>query len=161
VYRIKVVASDKYAKPTDPKYAEAITGRIVVDNTAPTALVNDYAYSWDELKRILLTDNLSTIIGGKFRIDDGPWNALTAADGIFNSRQKWVLLVLGNGPMELTDGDHKVIIQAKDAADNIMNRTITLKLGQKPPETVTKVQILPVTGGNEKTLAELMLYPLK
>ncbi|HEY3418136.1 MAG TPA: hypothetical protein VGM23_14760, partial [Armatimonadota bacterium] len=161
VYRVKVVATDKYAKPTDPKSAEAISGRIVIDNTAPTALVTDTVYSWDELKRILLTDNLSPIIGGKFRIDDGPWNALTAADGIFNSRQKWVLLVLGNGPLALADGDHKVVIQAKDAADNMLNRTITLKLGQKPPVPLTQIPIAPVSGGNQKALAELMLYPLK
>ncbi|MHB9025161.1 MAG: SMP-30/gluconolactonase/LRE family protein [Armatimonadota bacterium] len=161
VYRIKVVASDKYAKPTDAKVAEAITGRIVVDNTAPSAAVNATVYTWDELKRILLTDNLTPIVGGKFRINDGPWNALTAVDGIFNSRQKMVLLVLSNGPMELPTGDHKIIIQAKDAADNVLNRTITLKLGQAPPEPMTKVQVPPVAGGDEKSLAELMLYPLK
>ncbi|MHB9130676.1 MAG: SpoIVB peptidase S55 domain-containing protein [Armatimonadota bacterium] len=161
VYRIKVIASDKYARPTDAKSAEIISGRFAIDNTPPVLAIADKVYTWEEIKRVQIVDNLLPIIGGKYRIDDGPWTALVAEDGIFNSRKKWVLLVTPNGDPTLTNVEHKVTIQAKDAADNLLNRTIILAIGQKPPAPpapVAKVNSAPV---DDNGFADLLLQSLE
>lgn len=160
-YRIKVVATDKYAKPTDPKSAEVISDLFIVDNTPPTISVSGKVTGWDALKRLEIIDNITPVVGGKFNIDGGPWIALTPEDGVFDSTDEWVLLQSPNGEINLTPGEHKVTIQAVDTASNLLDRTITVVIPPKPTLPVAKLLIPPVTGGTSQGLAELMLASLR
>ncbi len=44
-------------------------------------------------------------------------------------------------------GDHKVTIQVVDAADNLLDRTITVSIPDKSLAIQTKLYLPPVTGG--------------
>ncbi|HOF86989.1 MAG TPA: SpoIVB peptidase S55 domain-containing protein [Armatimonadota bacterium] len=159
-YRVKIVASDKYARPTDAKSAEIISGRFVVDNTLPSIALDDKVYGWEKMKRIAVTDNLTPLIGGRFKIDDGPWIALVAEDGMFNSKAEFALLVSPDGEIDLLAGTHKVTIQVKDSADNLLDKTYTVVIGEKPPQPVARITV-PASDGNDKNLADLMLWSLE
>jgi hypothetical protein len=159
-YRVKVVASDKYARPTDAKTAEIISGRFVVDNTLPVIALDEKIYGWEKMKRVEITDNLTALIGGRFKIDDGPWIALVAEDGMFNSKHEFALLLSPDGVIDLPAGTHKVTIQTKDSAENLVDTTYTVVIGEKPPAPVARVTVPPAAEGNEKNLADLMLYGL-
>lgn len=160
-FRFKVIASDMYAHPNDPKAAEAISGRFIVDNTTPKIEVDDKVFGWEKLSTLRVSDNLTPIMGGKYRIADGPWVALVPADGVFNSRQESITLMSPKGAVDLVKGEYPVIIQVKDAAGNLTERTVTLMIGEKAPEQVTKVDIPPVREADEKVLAEFLFLALK
>jgi sugar lactone lactonase YvrE len=160
-YRIKVVATDKYAKPTDPKSAEVISGRFTVDNSAPAVTIGDKVYGWLKLAQLEVVDNLTPLTGGRFRIDDGPWVALTPVSGIFKNRKETVKLLLPDGEPQFTAGEHKVTIQVKDSAENQLERTITLLIGQKEPPAKAELDYPEIRDGNDKNLADLMLYNLQ
>lgn len=160
-YRVKIVVSDKYARPTDAKTAEAMSGRFVVDNTLPVVASDDKVYGWEKMKRLEITDNLTPLVGGRFKIDDGPWIALVAEDGMFNSKHEFVLLVSPDGVIDLPAGTHKVALQVKDSAENMVDKTYTLVIGEKPPQPTSTVRSLPVGEGNQKDLADLILQGLQ
>jgi len=128
LWRLRVTASDKYARPNDAASAEAITGQIIVDNTPPTANLADRVERWELAQAFTVSDNLTTIAGGKFRLDGGPWIAITAEDGLFDSTVERVKLVCPDGPPTLTSGDHKLEIMVQDAAGNQLVRTITVAI---------------------------------
>jgi len=161
-YLIRVVASDKYAKPTDSKSAEVISGLITIDNAPPTVTLADKVYGWDAVKSFAVTDSMSPIVGGKYRIDDGPWTALVADDGIFNRRQEQVKLVSPNGEMAQTKGEYKLQIQVLDAAGNLLDKTITVLSGEQPAQA--HLEYLPVNtadGANDTKLLNVLLNGLK
>jgi hypothetical protein len=160
-YRMKVLASDKYAKPLDARTIEVVSGRFTVDNTSPTVEIEAKAYDWEKVKRLELVDAATQVVGGKFRIDDGPWTALVAEDGIFNSRREWVMLVSPSGPIQLAPGEHKIAIQAEDAAGNLLDRMITLAIGEKPKPLARVSSPSVVDTAHEKNLAEIMLKSLE
>lgn len=140
VYCLKIVASDKYAKPTDAKAAESISTPFIIDNTPPTIDVADNVEKWDDVSRLDVKDNLCSIVGGRYRLDDGQWIALVAEDGIFNSMEEWVLLISPDGQVTLTAGEHKLTLQVKDLAGNVLTKKVTI--GGKP---VVKPVVKPVT----------------
>jgi len=161
-YRIKVVATDKYAKPTDPKSAEYISDLFIIDNTPPMIAVPAKVTGWDAIRRIEIKDNLTPILGGKFNIDGGPWTALVPETGIFDNTDQWALLTSPNGEIKLTPGEHKVSIQAVDSANNIVDRTITVTIPEPPKTPTAKLLIPPVTAGAEsQALSDLMLTSLQ
>lgn len=164
VYLIRVVATDKYAKPTDPKSAEVISGLITVDNTAPTVKLEDKVYGWETVEQFVVTDSQSPIVGGKYRIDDGPWTALVADDGIFNRRQELVKMVAPGGAVKLTKGEFKLQIQVLDAAGNLLDKTITVMSGEQAPRPQARIDFLPVeqaAGVNDLQLLDIMLRGLQ
>lgn len=127
VYLVKVVTSDKYARPTDPKSAEVVT-TITIDNTPPTVAVDDKVTGMEAVKRLELRDDLSPIVSGSYRLDDGPWIALVPESGIFSSKHEWVTLVSPDGTFTLAAGEHKLTIQAKDAAENLLEKKVTVMI---------------------------------
>ncbi|HEY3378815.1 MAG TPA: hypothetical protein VGL77_15110, partial [Armatimonadota bacterium] len=128
VYLLKVVASDKYAKPNDPRSAEDTSGAFTVDNTPPTISLKDKEDSWNSVKRFQAHDNISPILGGKYQIDNGPWIALVAEDRIFDRKDEDVTLLSPEGTTRLANGEHQLHIIVKDAANNTLDRTITLTI---------------------------------
>lgn len=123
VYQIKIVASDLFAKPADPKSAEAVI-TVTVDNTPPTVAVEDRVNGIAGVARLELTDALTPITCGAFRLDDYPWIALVPEDGVYGSKREWVKLIIPSEKIKLSSGEHKLTLQAKDAAGNLMNRTV-------------------------------------
>lgn len=126
VWRIKVTASDKYAHPTHPASAEDIVGSILIDNTPPTATIADRVTGWDAAARFTVADNLSGVFGGKFRLDGGPWVAMTPASGHFGHLTEEVQLLFPDGPPTLTAGEHKLEIVLQDVAGNHLSKTVTV-----------------------------------
>jgi len=163
-YLIRVIASDKYAKPTDPKSAEVISGLITVDNSMPTVKLEDKVYGWDAVEQFVVSDSQSPIVGGKYRIDEGAWTALVAEDGIFNRRQELVKMVTPSGDVKLTKGEYKLQIQVLDAAGNLLDKTITVMSGEQAPRPQASIDFLPVepvAGVNDLQLLDIMLRGLQ
>ena len=111
-YLLKIVTSNKYAAPDDPKSGEAVIA-ITVDNTPPTVAVADKVTGMQQVSRLQLVDALSPIVGGAYRLDDGPWIALVPEDGVFSSTRETVLLLPPDGHFNLTPGEHKLTLQAR------------------------------------------------
>lgn len=163
-YLIRVIASDKYAKPTDPKSAEVISGLITVDNSVPSVKLEDKVYGWETVEQFVVTDSQSPIVGGKYRIDEGTWTALVADDGIFNRRQELVKMVTPNGDVKLIKGEYKLQIQVLDAAGNLLDKTITVLSGEQAPRPQASIDFLPieqVAGVNDLQLLDIMLRGLQ
>ncbi|MEI6519348.1 MAG: SpoIVB peptidase S55 domain-containing protein [bacterium] len=161
-YRLKVVATDKYARPTDPKNGEYITGEFVVDNTPPEIVaIPDQIIGWKMIERMIVEDKTSPIIGGRFRIDNLPWVAITPDFSSFGTKRVNILLTTPNGPVDkLPKGNHTVQVQAEDAAGNKLDRTFRI-------EPKTKSTIFTNANGTKtskdpdsKELIELMMYPI-
>ena len=172
-YMLKVVASNKYAQPDDPKQGEAVIGPVVINNTLPAISLKEKAYTWDDVKRFTVVDDKAPLLGGKFCIDDGPWTALVTEDGIFHGARQTVLLVSPSGEVNLAKGEHKLTIEVVDAAGNILDRTINLAIGMEPPKAAAQapvqapqsspsMNVPPVTEGpqHEKDLANFLLGSL-
>ena len=124
-YLLKMVSSNIFAKPADPQSSTSVIA-VVVDNTPPTVAVNDIVQGRESIARLEITDALTPITGGAYRLDDNPWIALVPEDGVYGSKHEWVKLIIPAGTITLTPGEHKLTLQAKDAAGNVMVRTITL-----------------------------------
>jgi len=172
VYMLKVVASNKYAQPDDPKQGEAIIGPLIIANTLPAISLRDKAYTWDDVKRFTVVDDKAPLLGGKFCIDDGPWTALVPENGTFSGPRQTLLLVNPGGEVNLPKGEHKLSIEVVDAAGNVLERTITLAIGMEPPKPMAppppaplpkpEMNVAPVTTGSEheKDLANFLLGSL-
>ncbi|MHB0937487.1 MAG: SpoIVB peptidase S55 domain-containing protein [Armatimonadota bacterium] len=163
-YLIRVIATDKYAKPTDSKSAQVISGLITVDNSVPAVKLEDKVYGWETVEEFVVTDSQSPIVGGKYRIDEGPWTALVADDGIFNRRQEQVKMVTPNGDVKLAKGEYKLQIQVLDAAGNLLDKTITVMSGEQAPRPQARIDFLPiepVAGVNDLQLLDIMLRGLQ
>ncbi len=124
VYQLKVVTSDKFAKPADPKSAQTII-TVTIDNTPPTVSLEDKVIGLEHVTHFEISDALSPIVSAAYTLDDGPAVALLPEDGVFDSLHERVRLLLPEG-VAPTVGEHTLTIQAKDAADNVLTRTITL-----------------------------------
>ena len=124
-YILRISASNKYARRLIRNRRNEISGHIIIENTPPTISLKDTETGWDAVKQFDITDKLTPVVGGKFRIDDGTWTALVAQDGVFDKTTETVLLYPPDDPAKLTPGEHKLEINAADAADNIVKRTIT------------------------------------
>ena len=124
-YLLKVLSSNKYARPTEQKSGEAVID-IIVDNTPPTIALPDKVTGMEQLARLQFVDALTPIAAASYRLDDGPWVALLPTSGVFNSKRQTVLLLSPDGKFTLSAGEHKLILQALDAAGNKLERTITV-----------------------------------
>ncbi len=131
VWFLKVTASQKYAKPANPLDVSVVCGPVTVDNTPPTVSLPDKVASWAQVQEFLITDNLTPIAGGKFRLDDGPWIEFTPADGLFDSVSKHVKLLCPDGAPTLEPGDHTLELAIVDSADNWLLKKVTIAIAGK------------------------------
>jgi hypothetical protein len=161
-YRLKVVATDKYARPTDPKNGEYITGEFIIDNTAPEIVaIPDQIIGWKMIERMIVEDKTSPIIGGRFRIDNLPWVAITPDFSSFGSKRVNILLTTPNGPVEkLPKGNHTVQVQAEDAAGNKLDRTFRIEPKTKATVFTNATGTKTSKDPDSKELIELMMYPI-
>jgi Bacterial Ig-like domain (group 3) len=127
-YRLKVVASDALANPTEPLSAEAISDVVVVDNTAPRILIRAAKRTGAGLSgdrrppaEIPCQDALTPIASAEYRVDQGEWIAAAAADGIFDSLTELVRI----DPARLPKGKHSLTLRVRDAAGNERTATVS------------------------------------
>jgi sugar lactone lactonase YvrE len=114
-YRLKVVASDALANPTEPLTAEAISDTVVVDNTPPRILTRAAKRAGaGPPAEIPCRDALTPIASAEYRVDQGEWIAAAAADGIFDSLAESVRI----DPSRLPKGKHSLTLRVRDAAGN-------------------------------------------
>ena len=96
-YRLKIVSCDKYAKPFDTKTTEAVSGYFTIDNEKPTiGTIADFDYTKSP-QEFWLIKTLSAIKGGKFRINNAEWVALSPVDGYFDSTYEKAMLITPDG----------------------------------------------------------------
>ena len=122
-YLLKIVTSDKYAKPLDQHSAQALLS-VILDNTAPVIYLDNRVIGIDKVQRFDIIDSLSPIAAAAYKIDDGPLISLVPVDGVFDSSRERVLLATPDGPLKLSAGEHQLIIQARDLAGNMNTREI-------------------------------------
>ena len=130
VYLLQIVATDKYARPNTAKSNETISGRFLVDNTAPAISLADSNVGWESIAQFTVADKLSPIVGGKYRLNDGAWIALVAVDGIFDSQSEQVRLLNPDGLITLPDGMHTLSLIIADAAGNVLARKVNVAIGE-------------------------------
>jgi len=128
---LKVTASQKYAKPVNPLSASVTVSALVVDNTPPTTNLPGRADSWAAVQEFLITDNLTPIAGGKFRLDTGPWIALTPVDGLFDNISKRAKLLLPDGLPKLSPGEHTLQLAIVDSAENWLLKKVMIVVPEK------------------------------
>jgi sugar lactone lactonase YvrE len=122
-YRLKIVASDANANPTEPLTAEAVSEAIVVDNTPPTIELRAARRPSPKAppQEIPCRDAVSPIASAEYRVDKGEWIAAAAADGIFDSPAESLRL----DPNRLPRGRHTLTLRVRDAAGNERMATLT------------------------------------
>jgi hypothetical protein len=115
LYVLKVVATDAKRNPDDPRRTEVKSKTIRVDNTAPYALepaTDAVAPLPAELK---FGEDGTYLSSAEYRFDDGEWQALLPADGIFD--QRFETLKTPTAPTEA--GEHTLSVRVRDAAGNV------------------------------------------
>jgi len=130
---IKVVVSDEISNPQDACTAEAVSGIVIVDNTAPQVeLPQPFRTAPTAPVRVKCEDNLSRITSAEYRIDENDWIAAAAADGIFDSMSEEILIK----PENIPAGNHKLQVRCRDLAGNETVKELSYKFeASKTEET--------------------------
>src|SRR5205807_3685478 len=117
-YLLKVVASDRPSNPSEPLAAEKISRPVIVCNQPPVVFMMVQAIQYGSDHRATVTglcQGRVTLRGAEYRIDEGEWTAIDAADGIWDSGlEQWRLAT-----DVLTPGDHAIQVKTVDLAGNI------------------------------------------
>src|SRR5262249_27147104 len=118
IYLLRVVASDRPSNPSESLTAEKVSGPVIVCNQPPIVFVMVPAIQYGSDRRATVTGLCQTRVtlkGAQYRVDEGEWNAIDAADGIWDSgMEQWRLVT-----DPLAPGDHTLQVKAVDAAGNI------------------------------------------
>jgi hypothetical protein len=129
VYRVRVTVTDSPSNPAErARTAVLVSAPERVDNTAPRVTATARTTG----DRLVVEGEASDQTGGQVRgvrvaIDGGPWQALPANDGLFDSASEGFRATLPSpGP-----GDHDVVVQALDADENPGATAVVVTLG--PP----------------------------
>jgi sugar lactone lactonase YvrE len=124
-YRLRIVASDANANPTEPLTAASTSEAIVVDNTPPTIELRATPRQSAEAppREVPCRDASTSIASAEYRADKGEWIAAAAADGIFDSPEETVRL----DPKRLPAGRHTLTLRVRDAAGNERTATLTYR----------------------------------
>lgn len=128
VYVLKVVASDKTSNPSGALTAEKISDQIVVENKPPMVLLFNKTLTIQSDKSVkvegMAWQRLVFIANAQYRVDAGPWIAVAASDGIFDSRMEGFTVTTA----PLTKGDHSVEVKVYDAAGNTATQKKPVKI---------------------------------
>lgn len=128
LYRVRVTVSDGPSNPVDrARTAVFVSAPERVDNTAPRVTATARTAG----DRLVLEGEASDQTGGQVKgvrvaIDGGPWQALPAKDGLFDSASEAFRATIPSpGP-----GDHDVVIQALDLDENPGATAVVVTLGK-------------------------------
>jgi hypothetical protein len=112
---VKVVASDKLVNPLEPRTGETVSQGFWVDNGPPEFTLDPARIDTSPPPDcIVILDQTTYLVAAEMRVDEGEWQSLAAADGIFDSGSEAALLAVD----QLPAGDHTLEIRARDAAGN-------------------------------------------
>ena len=127
-YVVKVVGSDKASNATDPLSSSAISEPFTVCNKAPEIKLGRKSMEMKGASTAIITgtaqSKLVEIAGVQYRVDGGDWAAASPDNGIFDSQTEDFTITTPN----LSNGTHKVEVQAIDAAGNAASATIEVKV---------------------------------
>ncbi len=127
-YIVKVVASDKTSNAFGALTDEVISDPLVVCNSAPKLTLYKTGIELKAVGAATLAGSalskLVEIAGVQFRVDGGQWTAAACDDGLFDSSYESFSLTTG----ELSTGEHKVEVQAIDAAGNAASGTVEVEV---------------------------------
>jgi hypothetical protein len=117
VYRLKVVVTDKASNPANPLSNEALSGPVIVANAKPAVSIFERNTKVAGAVVTLLGDARSesmAILRISYKVDDGPWMAAMAVDGVFDSpEEKWKIVTDA-----LDAGEHTITVKASDEVSN-------------------------------------------
>ncbi|MBT8492724.1 MAG: hypothetical protein KJO07_06660 [Deltaproteobacteria bacterium] len=122
-YRLRVVASDRRANPgSSRRETQKTTSLFAVDNQKPTIDGLGVRYPAASARA---RDSLSAIAEAAFSIDDGPWQVIGTADGLFDDQAELLQLSLPRG---LSRGVHTLAIRVADEAGNIGTTSVSFRV---------------------------------
>jgi sugar lactone lactonase YvrE len=118
LYLVKVVATDRASNPTEPLSVEKVSEPVIVVNQPPVVFVmtSDLSYTPEKQAVVvgLSRSHRISLKGAQYRVDDGDWNAIDAADGIWDSAMEpWRITT-----ESLKPGEHTLQVKTVDAAGN-------------------------------------------
>jgi hypothetical protein len=117
LYRFRIIASDVRDNPPDQaRQGHRITEAFVIDNTRPILGKLDTRIGGNRAVtvRVQAKDAGSRLDSAEYAVDGGEWVQVAAQDGIFDSAAE--TLEFTTAP--LAQGEHTVVVRAKDAAEN-------------------------------------------
>jgi hypothetical protein len=124
VYWLRIVGSDARANPGDAQAGEAVSRPLTVDNTPPELIVEGGRKDDDAPPAsVTAFDRASYLTSAEFKVDTGDWLAAIAQDGMFDGQYENVLL----DAARLPSGSHQVEVRARDAAGNLVSKTLRYK----------------------------------
>lgn len=127
-YRIKVVASDRVSNPTDPRGAEAVSEPVTICNSPPVVLVYSDGTRANADRTVTLSGvALQAVIplsAAQYRVDGGEWQAVGAADGLFDGEMETFSLTTA----PLAAGRHTIEVKAFNAAGSTSSDTAVVEV---------------------------------
>lgn len=128
MYIVKVVASDKTSNATDALTDEAISDPFLVCNTPPKLTLYKKSVNMKTAGSVTISGSAASemveVVGVQYRVNGGPWMAAVADDGAFDSHYETLTVITDTLPI----GEHKIEVQAIDAAGNASSGTVTVKV---------------------------------
>lgn len=113
-YRLRLIVDDIAFNPTQPLQGQVISEPFWIDTTAPRAALPETLTEGDGLAFTLpVTDN-HRVASVEWRLNDGPWRAAAAADGLFDSRLEQAAVNYRPIPA----GEQTLHLRIKDVAGN-------------------------------------------
>ncbi len=127
-YLIKVVASDKSSNATGSLTDEVISEPFTICNKAPELKLGRRTIQMKAAAAATITGTATSksveITGVQYRVDGGDWAAAEPDNGIFDSPSEDFTITTPS----LSLGEHKVEVQAIDAAGNATSATVEVKV---------------------------------
>ncbi|MDO8585651.1 MAG: SpoIVB peptidase S55 domain-containing protein [Armatimonadota bacterium] len=127
-YMVKVVASDKTSNGEGGLSAEKISEPFLVVNRAPKLMLFKKTMAVQADKSVKLEgvawQKLISVSNAQYRADTGNWTAVTASDGVFDSRTEPFALTT----QRFTKGEHNIEVKVFDSAGNSALQKVPVKV---------------------------------
>jgi len=124
LYRLKVVAHDEIRNPDDPKVVEIVSKPVRIDNTGPTLQKPETAEGKPPAE-LVFAEAGTYLSSAEYRLDDGKWQALLPADGLFDSAVE----TLKTPALPTEAGEHTLTIRVRDSVGNLSKFQWTFTVG--------------------------------
>ncbi len=124
---LRVVVSDAFSSPGDPKRAEVTLASVVVDNAPPELMeVETGDVSRERTLPIsgYAVDELTQITSVEYRVGDGKFRGVASADGLLDSPTE--KFDFTTGPLE--PGTQSIELRARDAAGNWATQKLSVEV---------------------------------
>ena len=114
-YTAKIIASDRQSNPVGVvRESERLSVTFLVDNTPP--IVKSQWVEGGPSVRFVVEDTGSSLRAAEVRIGSRPWEPITSADGIVDSKREVFTVQF---PDHLSAGEHRIALRVQDRAGNV------------------------------------------